>query len=189
MMNAQTTREKIIELGRNLMQEIGYHSFNYKQIATKINIKNSSIHHYFPSKDDLAVAVIEQDKADFKALTQSIQSQSATEKVQALVDNYTQYFKNGRKLCVISTFGTSFNDVSESIRIASREHGALVGKWFKDVLVDGLATGEFTFKGDPDETTALWMSALPGCLIIGRMHGDEYFDLAMNRLKQTLKAN
>jgi TetR/AcrR family transcriptional repressor of nem operon len=186
-MNALTTRDKIIELGRNLMQVVGYHSFNYKQVATQLNIKNASIHHYFPSKDDLAIAVIEQDKADFKALIQSISSQSPTQKVEALVDNYTQYFKNGRKLCVISTFGTSFNDVSEKIQQASRDHGALVSNWFKGILTDGLQTGEFTFKGTVEETTALWMATLPGCLILGRMHGDEYFDQAINRLKKTLK--
>lgn len=186
-MNTQTTREKIIDLGRNLMQVVGYHSFNYKQIATQLNIKNASIHHYFPMKDDLAVAVIEQDKQDFKALAEGVKSATSTEKVGALVDIYTQYYKNGKRLCVVSTFGISYNDVSEKIQAASSAYGKLINDWFKDVLTEGLKTGEFTFKDTVESLTALWMAALPGSLLVGRMHGEAYFDQTIARLQQTLK--
>ena len=58
-MQASTTKDRIVELSRNAIQSLGYHSFNYRQIADELKIKNAAIHHYFPAKEDLGVAVVE----------------------------------------------------------------------------------------------------------------------------------
>jgi len=174
-------------MGRNLMQTIGYHSFNYKQIATQLNIRNASIHHYFPSKEDLALAVINADKEDFNFLMDHVKAFSPSKKIKALVDNYDQFYKNGKKLCVISTFGTSFNDVSDRIQNATADYGRIVNDWFENVLTEGLQSGEFTFKNDVKGVTALWMAALPGSLLVGRLHGQAYFDQTIGLLQQSLK--
>ncbi|WP_179412703.1 TetR/AcrR family transcriptional regulator [Mucilaginibacter sp. E4BP6] len=186
-MRNNTTRDAIIELGRSYMQTIGYHSFTYKQIAIELGIKNSSIHHYFPFKEDLALAVIEKDKHDFKFMVESIKAESPTARAEALLNNYTQYFKDGQKLCVISTFGTSFNDISKNIQRSASEYIALVIKWLTDIFKEGLESNEFSFKDSPEDMTAIWVSALPGSLSVGRMHGVDYFDQIISRLKKSLK--
>lgn len=38
---------------------MGYNAFSYKDIALIVGIKTSSIHYYYPTKEDLAVAVID----------------------------------------------------------------------------------------------------------------------------------
>ncbi len=185
-MEANTTKIKIIELGREYMQSVGYHSFNYKQIATALNIKHPSIHYYFPTKEDLALAVIEKDKLDFRSFIEAIKDLKPSEKVQALLDNYSGYFKDGKKLCIISTFGTVSNDAPERICQAASVYGKEVHEWFCDTLKDGLKTGEFKFEESLDGTAALWMATLPGSLLVGRLHGVAYFDQVLNLLKASL---
>ncbi|MBB6271735.1 TetR/AcrR family transcriptional repressor of nem operon [Pedobacter cryoconitis] len=185
-MTNNSTRDKIIELARNYIQTIGYHSFNYKMISNDLNIKNSSIHHYFPSKDDLAVAVIEKDKMDFSAMAKSLESQSPAEKAQALLNNYDDYFNNGKKLCLISTFGSSYNDISEKIQNASSAYAVLVKKWLSEIFKDGLLSKEFHFKQSPEDMAIIWMATLPGSLLVGRMHGAVHFDKVIGFLKSTL---
>lgn len=182
-----STRDNIIELARNYMQTIGYHSFNYKLIALQLNIKNASIHHYFPSKEDLALAVIEKDKQDFLGMIRHLATETPADNVEALLTNYNEYFKNGRKLCIISTFGTVFNDVSEKIQMASGAYAGLVIKWLTEMFTAGVKSKEFLFKESPEDMTAIWMAALPGSLSIGRMHGSAYFDRIINRLRTALK--
>lgn len=186
-MSTNSTRDKILDLGKNYMQAIGYHSFNYKMISTQLNIKNASIHHYFPSKEDLALAVIEKDKEDFTAIMKSLESQSPTGKAEALLNIYTHYFNNGQKLCVVSTFETSFNDVSEPIRKASSAYAVFMIKWLTDVFKEGLHSKEFLFKGSAEEMAAIWMAGLPGSVLIGRMIGPDYFHQVINRLRNSLK--
>jgi TetR/AcrR family transcriptional repressor of nem operon len=125
------------------MQTIGYHSFNYKQISGQLGIKNSSIHHYFPSKDDLAVAVIEKDKEDFLEVIKQLESLRPGLRAEAFLQHYTGLFKNGRKLCVIGTFGMAYNDVSDRIKMAISSYVGVASDCLTDIFRSGLATGEF----------------------------------------------
>jgi TetR/AcrR family transcriptional repressor of nem operon len=186
-MNTNSTRDKILDLAKNYMQAIGYHSFNYKMIATRLNIKNASIHHYFPSKEDLALAVIEKDKQSFTNMVKRLESQTPTEKAEAFLTLYTGFFDNGQKLCVVSTFETSFNDVSDPIRKASNAYAVFAINWLTDVFKEGLQSKEFSFRESAEEMAAMWMAGLPGALLVGRIIGADYFHLVVNRLRNSLK--
>jgi len=186
MINHGTTRNKIIDWGRKISQKIGYHAFNYKQIATALNIKNSSIHHYFPTKEDLAVAIIERDRYEFEQLIKAIDNESSMKKVETFLSIYANYYTDGEKLCVMSTFGMTFNEVSESIRNASINYSTEVIKWLNEVFRNGLHAGEFTFSESPEEMTAIWMAALPGSLVVGRMQGVSSFYQIINSLESRL---
>jgi TetR/AcrR family transcriptional repressor of nem operon len=48
----------------------GFHGFSFREIAADVGIKSSSVHYYFPTKENLAAAV----------------SQRYTERIEALID-------------------------------------------------------------------------------------------------------
>ena len=56
------TRSEIIRLGSELIRSIGYNSFSYADISKALNIKNAAIHYYFPSKSDLGVEIIRENR-------------------------------------------------------------------------------------------------------------------------------
>lgn len=188
MSTAQNTRERIVELGRDYMQRIGYHSFNYKQIALELNIKNASIHHYFPSKEDLGLAVIEKDRQDFIFLTQKFRKAKAMDKLNALITSYEYYFKEGKKLCVISTFSSSYNEITERMQLAVTQYSELVTSWLAATLKEGLEAGDFHFKEPVEELANVWMALMPGALLVGRTGGKVAFDRAMNSLRETVQS-
>lgn len=187
-MEATNTREKIVELARDIIQRIGYHSFAYKQIADKLGIRNASIHHYFPNKSDLAVAIIEKDQQDFQAMIKPLVALSPTQRAEALLQVYVGLFKNGRKLCVTSTFGMVFNDMDKKVQVAVKAHVEKVNKWVKDTFEQGARSGEFSFNGRSiDEVVADWNAALAGSLAIGRMLGEAQFNRTISSLRKSLK--
>ncbi|NIP29545.1 MAG: TetR family transcriptional regulator, partial [Candidatus Dadabacteria bacterium] len=49
--------KEIVDLSKELFQKRGYKAFSYRDIAKEIGIKTSSIHYYFPTKDDLALVI------------------------------------------------------------------------------------------------------------------------------------
>jgi TetR/AcrR family transcriptional regulator, transcriptional repressor for nem operon len=189
MNTAQNTREKIVELGRDYMQQIGYHSFNYKQIALELNIKNASIHHYYPSKEDLGLAVIEKDRQDFLQMTQQLKKAAPGDKLNALLGAYEQYFSAGKKLCVISTFTSSYNEITERMQLATSQYAEMIASWLAAVFKEGRETGVFHFEGPVDTLVNHWMATLPGALLVGRSRGQKYFELAMTSLKNSLKSS
>jgi len=188
-MNMNSTRDNIMDLGKNYMQAVGYHSFNYKMIANQLKIKNASIHHYFPSKEDLALAVIEKDQEDFNNLAKSVNAGSPLAKAELMLGIYTNFFNDGQKLCVISTFESSFNNVSDKIQTAARAYTVFLIKWLTDAFEEGLQSKEFQFKGSAQGMAVMWMASLPGSILVGRMVGAEYFHQIINRLRSSLKGD
>jgi TetR/AcrR family transcriptional repressor of nem operon len=184
-MNA--TQEKIVELGRDFIQQVGYHSFSYKQIAAILNIKNAAVHHYYPAKEDLGLAVIEKDRSDFKRMVEATVNDTATAKTEALLKSYEQYFADDNKLCMVGTLGSAFKDIPEKMQSASKAYIDEIAKWLTNTFKDGVASGEFHFKGTADEMTTHWITSLSGSLIIGRLRGQAYFDATMNLLRTSIK--
>lgn len=177
------TKEKIIELARNHMMHFGYHSFNYKMIATELNIKNSAIHHYFPIKEDLGLAVITKDRADFEMLTKSVEGDAADLKLGAILDLYNTYFNTNSSLCLAGTFGSAYADIPEKLQLGSAQNLSSIGAWIKQTLTNGKKEGKLDFTGSAEGMADLWITLLTGSLIVGRIKGGEYF----KGLQQTLR--
>lgn len=170
-----------------MIQQIGYHSFTYKHIAQQLNIQNAAIHHYFPSKDDLAVAVIEKDKGDFAAMMICMEAANPAEKIEAILNNYITYYNQGHKLCIMSTFGAVYNNIPERIQKPIKQHMDIIKEWMTGVFKEGLDTGVFHFEGSVDDMVMNWFVSLPGSLHLGRLAGDNYFQGVIEQLRRSLK--
>lgn len=186
-MVANTTKEKIVQLGRGIIQHGGYHSFNYKQIATQLNIKNAAIHHYYPAKEDLGLAVIDKDKEDFVQMKKRVENDAPMEQIEALIYNYNTYFNDRNKMCIIGTFSSAYNEIPEKIQNGAKDYLDFVMKWLVDTFELGRKSGHFKFKGSAEQLAGFWVATLTGSLQIGRIRGAEYFRQLLENLKQTLK--
>lgn len=52
-----TTQEQILEAAERRIRAGGYHAVSFRDIAGDVGIKSSSVHHHFPTKEDLGAAV------------------------------------------------------------------------------------------------------------------------------------
>src|ERR1700761_601428 len=48
----------IMDAAERRMQAGGFSGFSFREIATDVGIKSSSVHYHFPTKDDLAAAIV-----------------------------------------------------------------------------------------------------------------------------------
>ncbi|MCA8089277.1 TetR/AcrR family transcriptional regulator, partial [Burkholderia cenocepacia] len=53
------TRDALVQAGEGLMRSMGYAAFSYADLAETVGIRKASIHHHFPTKEDLGVAIVE----------------------------------------------------------------------------------------------------------------------------------
>jgi len=52
------SREKVIlEVAQEMVRQGGYNNFSFRNIASAVGIKSSSVHYHFSTKEDLGVAV------------------------------------------------------------------------------------------------------------------------------------
>jgi TetR/AcrR family transcriptional repressor of nem operon len=186
-MVASTTKEKIVELGRGFIQHSGYHSFNYKQISTQLNIKNAAIHHYYPAKEDLGLAVIQKDKQDFADMNKRVENAPPMEQVEALIYSYNEYFNDRNKMCIIGTFSSAYNEIPEKIQVGAKDYLDFVMRWLTRTFEAGHESGHFRFEGSAEQLADFWVATLTGSLQIGRIRGAEYFKQLFDNLKKTLR--
>ncbi|MCP1175852.1 TetR/AcrR family transcriptional regulator [Ralstonia chuxiongensis] len=53
------TRDALVHVAESLMRTKGYAAFSYADLAETVGIKKASIHHHFPTKEDLGIAIVE----------------------------------------------------------------------------------------------------------------------------------
>ena len=71
------TADRIVAAGRQLIMRRGYSGFSYADVAEAINIRKASIHHHFPAKTDLVIAVLNEWQEAFDADVASLQASGA----------------------------------------------------------------------------------------------------------------
>jgi len=119
----EATREALIEATAQIMVDEGYAAATSRRVAAKAGIKPALVHYYFPSMDDLLVAVL-RDKAE-TILQRQRQAMAEAEPLHALwqlngaqdARLFTEFLAmaNHRKAIrsEISSYPTRFRDLEE----------------------------------------------------------------------------
>lgn len=54
-----STTEKLLDAAEYRMRRSGYNGVSFRDLASDINIKSSSVHYHYPKKEDLGFALVE----------------------------------------------------------------------------------------------------------------------------------
>ncbi len=73
----EVTAGKIVEAARQLIMRRGYSGFSYADVADAIDIRKASIHHHFPAKAILVIAVVNTSRELFDSDMASLQASGA----------------------------------------------------------------------------------------------------------------
>ncbi|MBX3113938.1 MAG: TetR/AcrR family transcriptional regulator [Fimbriimonadaceae bacterium] len=90
---ATDTRAKLIESARDLFMIQGYHSTGISQILKRAEVNSGSLYYFFPTKEDLLLAVLEwyRDHIEDDLLAiHTAHVSDPVEKIFALLDGYRQ---------------------------------------------------------------------------------------------------
>jgi len=164
------TREKIIELGENLIRTKGYNGFSYQDISTELGIKNAAVHYYFPSKANLGTSIVKTNIQRFEEMIDNMHSRGFDEWQQ--LDTFIKiYVKSHReqKLCIVGSLGPDFNTLSESTKIELIKMTEIILKWLTNMLTTGREKKIFAFAVEPENRAAVILSSLVASLQLSRV--------------------
>jgi TetR/AcrR family transcriptional regulator, transcriptional repressor for nem operon len=164
------TREKIIELGENLILTKGYNAFSYQDISTELGIKNAAIHYYFPSKENLGTSIIKTNIQRFEEMIDNMRSRGFDEWQQ--LDTFIKiYIKSHReqKLCLVGSLGPDINTLNDSTKIELIKITEIILKWLTNILTSGREKRIFKFTEDPQNRATIIFSSLVASLQLSRI--------------------
>ncbi len=164
------TREKIMELGEDLIRSKGYNAFSYQDISSELGIKNAAVHYYFPSKENLGTSIVKTNIQRFEEMVENMHSRSFDE-LQQLETFIKIYIKSHReqKICIVGSLGPDFNTLSETTKAELKRMTEIILKWLSGILVSGKDKGIFVFKEDPDNKALVILSSLIASLQLARI--------------------
>jgi TetR/AcrR family transcriptional repressor of nem operon len=115
----QTTSKKIeiLDIAQEAIQKRGYNAFSYADLAEAVGIRKASIHHYFPGKADLGLAVIRRYRESFGQLLNTIDSteKNGLVKIKRYAKLYEEVLLDGR-LCLCGMLATDIETLPKPLK-------------------------------------------------------------------------
>ena len=172
-----STKEKIAELGEELIRKRGYNAFSYHDIAAELGVKNAAIHYHFTSKEDLGVLVIVNTKERFRKMIGVLEGQQAKpkEKVAAFLELYKNSLVQG-KVCLVGALSPEYLTIGSKMQGEFQKLINEILEWMTDVLEEGLANRQFSFIVDVKCKAYMVVTNMLGILQLGRVSSKVDFD-------------
>jgi TetR/AcrR family transcriptional repressor of nem operon len=188
-----STRELLIDLGEQAIRTRGFGGFSYADLALEAGIRKASIHHHFPAKTDLGLAVLERYAAQLEDKLSALctSNKTAAETFEAAVRVYRDALGDGASLCLCAALAGDGERASEAMLAKLASTNAMVIAWFTRVLEDGRADGSLAVPADPEwaqDFAAGVLAQLQGSQLLARAGSDpSIFDAATKTLLQTVQ--
>lgn len=164
------TREKIMELGEDLIRSKGYNAFSYQDISSELGIRNAAVHYYFPSKENLGTSIVKNNIQRFEEMVDNMHSRGFDEwhQLETFIKIYVKSHRE-QKLCIIGSLGPDFDTLSETTKAELRRMTEIVLKWLTDLLSAGREKNIFMFKEEPYNKSLVILSSLVASLQLARI--------------------
>ncbi|HEU0095783.1 MAG TPA: TetR/AcrR family transcriptional regulator [Rhizomicrobium sp.] len=175
-MTTPDTRAAIMTTARLMVQARGYNALSFRDIAGAVGVKSASVHYHFPTKGDLAAALVRQYIDDVEAGLAHLLTQSKDPK--ALMQRYTGVFRaaleNDNRMCLCGMMAAEFSDIPTGARTEVERFARVNIAWLSAVLfakLDATAAAQ--------KAQAI-LAAIQGAQLLARGRGDiEVFDQAV----------
>ena len=173
-MPASSTRDRILDVTQRLIQAQGFSGFSYADVADAVGIRKASIHHHFPTKGDLALALMVRYRQRFAGALDVIHHDHAS--APARLGRYQQLFvdvlRDDHRLCMCGMLAADFAALPSPVRREVRAFFDDNESWLTGVLAEGVKRKELVLRGAAEAQARVILSAFEGAMLVARSHRD-----------------
>ena len=167
-MATSSIREQLLEHAQILIRQRGYNGFSYSDLAKLVNVKTSSIHYYFPCKDDLLVEAINRYA---QQVSDQIHSIDQTLPAYDRLSRYAMLFNSAPtdQVCLCGMLAANFASLSDRALQAVQSVYRTHETWLSEVVADGQRDGSLHWSDSPDAAGRHLFAAFQGALMSARL--------------------
>lgn len=164
---AGDTVQNIVDVAQELVQSRGFNAFSYRDVAARVGVKTSSIHYHFPTKGDLACALVSRYRAKMQSARDHIEATypRPVEQVEAFLNLLCATFERENMICLCGMLATDAATLPDDARAEIRGFFEDNETWLLRVLEQGRKAGELHFEGEPEEASHALFCAMQGAMI------------------------
>lgn len=166
----EDTKQKIIEIGAQIIHQKGYHHTGIQEILKAAGIPKGSFYFYFASKEDFGLQLIDYFNNRYLETVKPIthdKSLSPIKRLEKLFDWFINFFiaRDYTCGCPIGNLSQEMGDLSPAFRSKLNESFEVMVKVIVELLAEGQDTGEIPPDLDLEETANFIVSGWHGALI------------------------
>jgi TetR/AcrR family transcriptional regulator, transcriptional repressor for nem operon len=183
------TAERIMDVAHQLLVERGFSAFSYADIADAVKIRKASIHHHFPTKTALVVAVLERHRRRMleghAALDQHISS--PLDRLKKYVDHWEVCIRTMTEpFCIAALLGAELPSLPAEVQAEVGKHFTQLRQWTAKTLKDGVKQKVLRLQTTPDIEAEMLMAAIHGAMISARVNNSStiYRQITTNAIQR-----
>lgn len=184
---SQSTRDRLIDAARDLFLEQGYAATGIAQILKQAKARPGSLYHFFPTKEDLLIAVLESYKELlWPVVMQPVFDRIADpiERIFGVLDGYRTMLRitHCTRGCPIGNIAIELADAHPQVRKLCAENFTGWRDAIRSCLDD--AAGRLPDIVDRDELASFVLTVMEGGVMQARAyHSLDPFDTAVTQLR------
>ena|ERR1700722_5488035 len=183
------TAERIMDVAHRLLVERGFSAFSYADIADAVQIRKASIHHHFPTKTALVVAVLERHRRRMQegqdALDQHVAS--PLDRLKKYVDHWEVCIRTMTEpFCIAALLGAELPSLPAEVQAEVGKHFIQLRQWTAKTLKDGVKQKVLRLQATPDIEAEMLMAAIHGAMISARVNNSStiYRQITTNAIQR-----
>jgi TetR/AcrR family transcriptional repressor of nem operon len=190
---AKDTAERILDAAHTLISDGGYAAFSYADISSVVKVSKATIHHHFPAKEDLVVAVLRRHRARLGEGL-SMVTRSGAKPIDQLA-GYIRYWeacirKKTEPLCIAALLGAELPSLPKDVAMEVRLHFVDLHAWLRQILELGAKQKSIRLKQTAADEAEVLLATVHGAMISARAYqSSEVFGQIMNATLQRLSTS
>ena len=165
-----TVREQILDHAITLMMLRGYNGFSYRDLSDLVGVKTSSIHYYFPSKDDLVLEAVAAYSDEVLSAMRAIDpALPADVKLSLYTKMFGRTLGDGNLICLCGMLAADIETLPENVRQAVQAFFTANERWLAELLKQGVKEGTLQFSGEPETAARTLYAAFQGSVLASRL--------------------
>lgn len=170
------TYENILDVAERLMVSRGYNAFSYADIAPEVGVGKATIHHHFPTKADLAAAVLARYRKNNRRHVERLLA-AVTDPV-ARLEAYISFWEDCIRrqhmpFCIGALLASEIPSLPETVVQQVRGHFADLAGWLRAVIEDGVAKGLLRAEHGSAVAADSLIASVHGAMLAARVAGSD----------------
>jgi TetR/AcrR family transcriptional repressor of nem operon len=167
------TKQLLIDEAMKIVQQESFEKLSFQMLADRIGIKKGSVYYHFPSKEKLAIAVIEEANRQLTDYFFMIKDQTLTKWINSYVKLFSAHIAPLDKLCPGASFVTAWPSQSETVKVLIKRLYQTHIQFISQFITQQRETGQLTLSTlSETELAEIMFSMLQGSLLTARVKAD-----------------
>lgn len=183
------TKTALLDCAENAARARGYDGFSFADLAAGVGIRKASVHHHFPTKADLALALIERytDRLIQDLATETAKASNGADRIGAYINLNRAAIDGGKRLCLCIAFSGGADGISGPVLAKLDAWYLAATRWLGESFAIGKRDGSIANVDDPVSEGEACLAQTIGAQLIGRASGDvTRYDAAIASLASRL---